>query len=203
MIPLPTLGIALLLSALPPLLLAGRALRRHRPLRATLWIGPGALLALSGILALLLAGQIQLYQRLTYERPVAELQVWELAPRRYRLLLDDGRRLRLFTLHGDQWRLDAQVLVWRGPARLLGLEARYRLDRLSGRYRDPQLEARAPRSVHDLTPDTPLPAWLRLPLDELPWADTRYGSSAYMDLEDGARYQIRLTPTGLIARRLD
>ncbi len=203
MIPLPLLGTTLLLGALPPLFLGARALRRHRPLRATLWLGPGTLLALSGILALLLAGQIQLYQRLTHERPVAELQVWELAPRRYRVLLDDGQHLRLFTLHGDQWRLDAQVLVWRGPARLLGLEARYRLDRLSGRYRDPRLEAHAPRSIHPLNPTATLPAWLHLPLEKLPWADTRYGSSAYMDLEDGARYRIHLSPTGLIARRLD
>jgi len=168
------LATALLAGAALPAALGLRALRRRRWLSAGLALGNAA----------------------------ATLSVEALGPRLYRVVLDDGRRLGLYRLRGDQWRVDAQVLVWHGPMRLLGLPPLYRLERLSGRYRDPVLERHAPRSVHDLRPPGPLPKWLTVPLERLPGADTRYGSSAYMDLEDGARYRLHLTPTGLIARRL-
>ncbi len=196
------LASALLAGAALPAALGLRALRRRRWLGAGLALGNAALLLGAGLFLLLLMAQVHTYRRLTDEVPVATLSVEALGPRLYRVVLDDGQRLGLYRLRGDQWRLDAQVLVWHGPMRLLGLPPLYRLERLSGRYRDPILELHAPRSVHDLRPAGPLPDWLTVPLERLPGADTRYGSSAYMDLEDGARYAVRLTPTGLIARRL-
>ena len=38
----------------------------------------------------------------------------------------------LYPLHGDEWRVEAQVLRWKPWANVLGLDTQYRLDRLSG-----------------------------------------------------------------------
>ena len=54
---------------------------------------------------------------------------------------------RKFTVHGDEWRIDARVLKWKPWANVLGLDTQYRLDRLSGRYESTQ------------PPETPLQLW--------------------------------------------
>ena len=42
--------------------------------------------------------------------------------------------MQVYELGGDEWRLDARTLVWKGRARQLGLWPSYSLERLSARY---------------------------------------------------------------------
>jgi hypothetical protein len=37
----------------------------------------------------------------------------------------------------------------------------------------------------------------------LPWFDALYGSATYLPMADGALYDIRVSPTGLVARPLN
>jgi hypothetical protein len=201
----PIVVAALILALLGGLLLSAglHRLRRRRWLGAAGRLcGGGCLLALAG-LAAAVAFNLYSYHRLSYEQDVATLHFRQLAPRHYVAdLAAAGGAGRRYQLRGDAWQLDARVLKWRGAANLLGLDARYRLERLSGRYRDLGRERRATHTVHDLSNDRIIdlfalargyPRWL-------PWLDATFGSAAYLPMADGAEYRVSLTQSGLVAR---
>lgn len=169
----------------------------------------GAVAALAGL-------NIQTYGRLTYERPVATLQLKQLGPQYFEATviqpaMGEGQpaTTAVYPLHGDEWRVEAQVLKWKPWANVLGLDSQYRLDRLSGRYQSIEQEINGARSVHSLRPVEdvgPLPwridVWdaarkYRKWVDPV---DTLYGGAAYMPMAEGARYEVWLTQSGLIAR---
>lgn len=171
------------------------------------------------VVSLLLASNLYTYQRLVYEQPVAELHFIKLMPQQYRVditTLDNGRS-RQFVLQGDEWQLDAQVLLWKGFANLLGLDAEYRLHRLSGRYLDLEKARYLSHSVYSLLPpqalDGGVTGWWnrsRRALDIWNLAhryanfsgfvDAIFGSAVFLPMADGATYQVSLSRTGLVAR---
>ncbi len=144
------------------------------------------------------------YARLTYEQPVAHLTFVALGPQLYTatLVRAPSGDVETFALNGDEWQLDARVLKWRGFANLLGLDARYRLERLGGRYVEIEQEQSAPRSVYALGPAPALDLWLlaRAYPRWLPFVDSVYGSATYLPMADGARYAVTISQTGLLAR---
>ncbi len=177
--------------------MSGVRRRRFPAPRASALAVPLLLLVLPLLLTL---ATVHGYRRLTHEEPVAEIGFRQLAPRRFQARLQPARgQGRLLELYGDEWQLDARVLRWSGPAQLLGLDTRYRLERLSGRYRDPVLERSARRSVHDLRPGGP-GRLFEPALRWLPWVDAVYGSAAYTPMTDGARYRVFMARSGLVVR---
>lgn len=200
----PVLIIVLFLAAgLFFLGLGGVRLRRRRRLAAARSGVTGCgFLALGALLAAV-AFNLQTYARLTYEQPVAAINFERQGERRYLARLEQpDAPSRDYVLVGDEWQLDARVLKWRAPANLLGLNARYRLERLSGRYADVGDEKTRLRSVHGLAAERGLNVWklARRYRRWLPLVDTRYGSAAYLPMADGARFSVSLTQSGLIAR---
>ena len=114
----------------------------------------------------------------------------------------DGQSDRLFTLRGDEWQMDARVVNWKPPATMLGLDPIYQLDRLSGRYSDIDEERTSMRTVHALTDELALDVWhvaRRFPV-LMPGVDAYYGTATYLPMADGARFEVTLTRTALIAR---
>ncbi|MCK9489047.1 MAG: hypothetical protein M0Q42_06555 [Xanthomonadales bacterium] len=200
------LAAALVLALFALAALAGlvTALRRRRPLRILSRLTAFLVLALLALAASLLAVSLHGYDRLTDEVPVATIGFTQTGVQAFsaELALADGRHLVLPVL-GDEWQLDARVLKWAPWAVLAGLDPLYQLDRFSGRWRDIDNELGAPRSVHDLTGGRALDLW-RLAWRHphwLPFVDTDYGSSAYLPMRDGARFQVSLSPLGgLVAR---
>ncbi|MBN4063419.1 hypothetical protein JYT79_01415 [Cardiobacterium sp. AH-315-I02] len=177
----------------------------------------GVALELSGFFFLalaassfLLASNLYTYQRLVYERAVAEISFQKLGLQEYRAAINalDSSFQQVVKLNGDEWQLDAQVLTWQGVASLAGLDASYRLHRISGRYIDLNEERHRPRSVYSLLKK---PAYIE---DEkfdlwpffhkyqnwLHWVDATYGSAVFLPMTDGAKYSIAISRTGLIAR---
>lgn len=178
-------------------------------------VGGAGFIALA-VIAALLALDVQTYSRLTYERPVATISTRQLGPQYFEATVIQpgaGENMpaatNLYPLHGDEWRIEAQVLKWKPWANVVGLDTQYRLDRLSGRYQSIQQEINAERSVHPLT--------ITDNANGLPWkistwdtarkyrkyidaVDTLYGGAAYMPMADGARYEVWITQSGLIAR---
>jgi hypothetical protein len=168
----------------------------------------------SGILGLLLVAGAALlfafsltlhtYARLTYEQPVAHLSFVALGPQLYTatLVRAPSGDVETFALNGDEWQLDARVLKWRGVANLLGLDARYRLERLGGRYVEIEQERSGPRSVYALGPAPALDLWLlaRAYPRWLPFVDAVYGSATYLPMADDARFAVTISQTGLLAR---
>lgn len=157
-------------------------------------------------LALATAGLLlRQYVWLVEDVPVANIQLKLLAPQHYQATLraSDGKP-QVLDLLGDEWQLDARVLRWRLPALLAGVPPVYRLERLSGRYGDPKQELTAPRSVHDLRSAWDFWTLKQKYLAQLPIADARWGSAAYLPMLDGASYTVFINPRGgLVAKPAD
>lgn len=180
-----------------------RHVRRRRVLKGcTHCAGSVVPLALAAALGLV-ASNLYTYARLTYERPVASLGFRQVDPQRFSVTLNTANgRHAVFELAGDEWQLDARVLKWRGWGTLMGLDPRYRLERLSGRYRSVEQELDDQRTVISLGRERGLDIW-SLAYSHPGWVplvDAKYGSATYMPMADGARYEVSMTRTGLIAR---
>lgn len=206
------LGLIFLLSGLGSLF-------RGRIISGGLSAIGGAGLAAAAAIAALTGLNVQTYARLTYERPVATLDLKQLGPQYFEATVtstaEDGAApvSRVYPMHGDEWRMEAQVLKWKPWANVLGLDSQYRLDRLSGRYQSIDQELHGARSVHPLYGPREdggivdglswrISAWdaarkYRRWVDPV---DTLYGSAAYMPMADGAKYEVWITQSGLIAR---
>ena len=166
----------------------------------------GALLISLALLVASLATNLHTYQRLTHESSVATLRFEQLGPQHFRTILARPEAVaEIYELYGDQWQLDARTLKWKGFATVLGLDSGFQLERLSGRYHNVEQEGAAPRSVHVLYKGEGIDIWSlarRYPR-WLPWVDAVYGSATYMPMAHGARYQVSMSQSGLIARPLN
>ncbi|MBX3509781.1 MAG: hypothetical protein KF700_01170 [Hyphomonadaceae bacterium] len=184
---------------------------RGRPFKGGRGLFGGAVFlgvsAVTGLLGL----NIQTYNRLTYERPVATIELAQRGPQLFEATMTEPPTpehpegiTREFEVHGDEWRLEARVLRWKPWANVLGLDSQYRLDRFSGRYTNTQQELHGERSAFDVRPtrSSGIDLWplAREFSQYAPLVDTLYGSGAYMPMADGARYEVRITQNGLIAR---
>ncbi|HEY3644461.1 MAG TPA: cation/multidrug efflux pump [Gammaproteobacteria bacterium] len=149
---------------------------------------------------------LRTYLRLTGEKPVATLSLAATGPQQFHATLTeaDGRMFSV-DLRGDDWELDARILKWKGLATVLGLDPVYRLERLEGRYRNAGQESHDYHSVLELSQDPGLDFWALAQRHSgwIPWADTTYGTGTYLPMADGAKYQIAVTPTGLLARPIN
>ncbi len=157
----------------------------------------------SGLLLLAIAANLYTYHRLTREIAVAEIEIRSTVPNSFKLQITEaGKPPISFTLYGDEWQLDARFLRWKSWATILGKEPLFTLERLSGRYGDIEQEREATRSVHSLNANSGLDVWKygRKYSQWIPFVDAYYGSSIYMPLESGARYQVTATHTGLMVR---
>lgn len=163
----------------------------------------GALLISLALLVASLATNLHTYQRLTHESQVATLRFEQLGPQHFRAILARPEAVaEIYELNGDEWQLDARALKWKGFATVLGFDSGFQLERLSGRYHNVQQESVAPRSVHVLYTGEGIDIWSlaqRYPR-WLPWVDAVYGSATYMPMAHGARYQVSMSQSGLVAR---
>jgi len=180
-----------------------RHARRRRPLRATGSLAGGVASGALGGASILLAFSYFGYGRLVDEQIVSQIEFSQSAPGEYvaRLMIA-GEPDRLLPLRGDEWQMDARVVNWKPPATLLGLDPIYQLERLSGRYSDVDDEMSERRTVHALSEDLTLDVWRvarRFPI-LMPGVDAYYGTATYVPMTDGARFEVTLTRTALIAR---
>ncbi len=148
------------------------------------------------------------YKQILSEQPVATINFETIEEQYFVAVLVDvktGKQQR-FSLHGDQWQLDARIIKWKGYFSGFGIKPAYRLDRLSGRYFDIAKETTAKRSVFAIV-DTPyqVDVWTFIN-EHAKWfsvIDARYGSATYLPMKHGALYEISLSNTGLVARPLN
>src|ERR1700729_3900955 len=130
---------------------AVRRLRRRRVFGGLLTGATALVLILLCVCALVVAANLQTYQRLSVEQPAGELQLTRIGPRQFNAVLTypSGERAN-FSLRGDEWQVDARVLKWHAFANLIGFDAAYRLERISGRYSHIEDERAQPRTVYEL-----------------------------------------------------
>ncbi len=201
------IGLAVVLSGLG-WIFRGRPFKGGRGV-----VGGGAVLSVAAV-AGLLGLNLQTYHRLTYEQPVAEIQLKQQGAQVFEATItqppsdaDPDGQTATYVVHGDEWRVEARVLKWKPWANVLGLNAQYRLDRFSGRYADTADELNKERSAYDIRPDrqSGIDLWpiARQYKDFLPVVDTQFGSGVYMPMVDGGRYEVRITQNGLISRPIN
>jgi hypothetical protein len=79
---------------------------------------------------------LRTYERIPTNGQVAQVYCERTGPTTYRVTLTrlPSGRMQVYELGGDEWRLDARTLIWKGRARQLGLRSGFRLERLSARY---------------------------------------------------------------------
>jgi hypothetical protein len=164
----------------------------------------GALLAALGAGSALLGFNFVTYQRLTNERPAANISFTREGKQNYTAILQiPEEEPRTLTVNGDEWRLDARFIKWHPVANIGGLDAYYRLDRITGRFTDTDQEINAPRSVYALSENPGLDIW-KLAQDKrfarLKALDAYYGNSVYAPMKDGAEFAVFATQNGLIIR---
>ncbi|MGI9236505.1 MAG: hypothetical protein ACR2QZ_03870 [Woeseiaceae bacterium] len=180
-----------------------RHARRRRPLRATGSFAGGAASGSLAAVSVLLAFSYFGYGRLVDEQVVSRIEFTQSAAGEYAArLMILGEQDRVFALRGDEWQLDARVVNWKPPATLLGLDPIYQLERLSGRYSSVGDELSEQRTVHALSDDNALDVWKvarRFPR-LMPGVDAYYGTATYLPMADGARFEVTMTRTSLVAR---
>lgn len=191
------------------LVLLGFARSAYRKRR---WMGTagrsgGAALCLSlAALAATLAASTQGYRALTREEVAATVTTLPTGPASFQAFVEfaDGRDTTL-AVQGEQLLVDAHILKWRYIGNVLGLHTQYELDRLTGRYLDIEDERTRPRTVHSLKSDKPVDLFDLVErfsfLTGL--VDTEYGSATYIEVDRPARFEIRVSTTGLLVREID
>jgi hypothetical protein len=192
------LGVAMLIAA-------GAALRRKRPLRMSARL----LLALVFLAGAAASGAIALgvqgYRALTHEEIAAMVRTEPLGPNRFRaqFRFPDGREV-AYTLNGNQLYVDARILKWHPWVNIFGLHTVYELDRVAGRYLDLTQEQQQPRTVLSLAPERQVDLFnLRQRYALLsPLLDADYGSATFAAADSPAQYEVRVSTTGLLIRKL-
>jgi hypothetical protein len=200
-----SVAVVLAAFALVALLLAwSRWLARRRP-AAIGHLAMGLLAGWSALMAWSVASSLDSYERVVPGQPIAELYVEQTGSQRFRGTLTrlPAGRVQVFELQGDEWRLEARTLEWRGWAAELGIGSRYRLERFLTRAR-PSVAVDAGASVpgtsrFQLATDAGDDLWAKARTRPA-WARHVEGGHAdgpWQPIEDEALYTIWLSGTTL------
>jgi len=198
---------ASLVAALAGALLVALAVwagRRRRLLHSLVSVLTALLcLALAALFASVTIG-IHGYRALTAEEVAAVVQTDPIGPRHFRatVTLPDGR-VGQFDILGDALYVDARILKWKPLVNILGLQTAYELDRVGGRYNAIPDERHRPHTVFPLGQDHMVNVFgfvHRHPKFLAPLVDASYGSGTFVSVARPARYEVRVSTTGLLIR---
>lgn len=145
------------------------------------------------------------YRALTREEIVLVVTTTRTGPQRFDARVEfPGGGEETYPLAGDEFYVDARILKWKPVANILGLHTDYALDRISGRYRSLAEEQARPRTIYPLSSEQPLDLFeLRRSYPLLaPLVDAEYGSATFTPVEDEGRFEVRLSTSGLLVRRV-
>lgn len=167
----------------------------------------GLLVALLCLVLAALCGTITVatkgYLALTHEETAAVVAIEPLEEKVFLAHFEfpDGNKAS-YRLAGDAIYVDAHILKWKPLANILGLHTAYELDRVAGRYADIEEEIKNPRTVFLLAEKKPVDMFrLRTKFSFFePFLDAEYGSAAFVDLKQPAKYEIRVSASGLLIR---
>lgn len=146
------------------------------------------------------------YRALTREEVAAVVKTEPIGPGRFqaRFHFPDGREA-VFSLNGDELYVDAHILKWKPIANYFGLHTSYELDRAAGRYTKLEDEQTKPRTVFSLSQKKPVDMFTlrrRFPLLR-PLLDAEYGSATFIAANKAAEFEVRVSTTGLLIRKVE
>lgn len=181
------------------------AFRRRRWIGTLGSAGTGALSLSLAALASVLGVSTQGYRALTAEEVAATVTTTPTGPQAFRATVElPGGRDTTFQVTGDQLLVDAHILKWHPVANVLGLHTQYELDRLTGRYAAIEDERSRSRSVHSLKADKPADLFELARRHALLaiLVDAEYGSATFIDVDRPARFEVRVSTSGLLIREV-
>jgi hypothetical protein len=164
------------------------------------------LLALSsaGLLGMIIIAT-EGYRALTHEEIAAVVKTEPTGAKGFtaHFQFPDGRE-ESYRLAGDALYVDAHILKWKPIVNILGLHTAYELDRVAGRYMDLKEERESFRTVFLLSRDKPVDMFtLRQRYSLLrPLLDAEYGSASFINSDKPAYFEIRVSTTGLLIRKV-
>ncbi|MCU7843805.1 MAG: hypothetical protein KZQ93_08200 [Candidatus Thiodiazotropha sp. (ex Monitilora ramsayi)] len=160
----------------------------------------GLSLTMVGGFATLLLLNVQTYQQLTREIALAEIVIGESSLSGTSVQLVTQQSSRSFSINTPEWRLDARFIKWKPWMSLLGKTPVVRLESIAERTSDLDVPIRR----YDVARDN---LWLDGFVSEISrhmgLIDSVYGSSVYMPVETGAKYEVTATVSGLLARPIN
>jgi hypothetical protein len=185
--------------------LSVRTFRSRRWVASALRTTLGLLFASLAALAATLSLATQGYRALTSEEVALTITTVPTGPGAFQAYVEfpDGRDTAL-AVRGDQILVDARILKWKYLGNLLGLRTQYELDRLTGRYVDIDEERALERTVHSLGVDKSVDLYELLQRYSLLrfLADAEYGSATYVEVNEPARLEVKVSTTGLLIREI-
>ena len=151
-----------------------------------------------------MAAFFRIYQRFTYEVPIAEIVVEPLKnPQTSELNLNvfmDSKKKNIGTylINGDQWMLEGDVLIWEPWLHFLGLDNYFRLTRLRGRYIKTRDEENKPKTIYALVPDEENWFWRTFYRigQRLPFIKSVYGYAVFQSAEKQKCFLIFVNSSG-------
>ena len=161
------------------------------------------------LLTVLLLSNLYIYDRLQFEREIANVKIEKIADQHFSVKLELSGKVAVnadypeVELKGDEWQLDARIIKWKGWANLIGMDSFFLLERLSGRYSDIQQANQSTQSAYSLIGDEPgLNIWKIKGLlnSRLPFVDAYYGHSVYLPMIDQAVFTVSIGQSGLLVR---
>jgi len=163
------------------------------------------MLSFSMLSALVVIGT-QGYHAMTAEEVAATIETQPTGPQSFQATFHfpDGAK-ETFQISGDQLYVDAHILKWRSIGTLVGLKTAYELDRIGGRYEHIDDERSKLRTIHSLAEERMVDIYsLRKKHTFLdPLVDAEYGSATFIKANRMAKFELRVSNTGLLIRVLE
>jgi hypothetical protein len=191
------------------LVLSYNRIKRRKFVACSLYGMQGLLVLMLLLATLLILSNLNTYQRLTYEKDIADVVISKVSEQSYQLELiyaepsGATKVSKRYSISGDEWQLDSRIIKWKGWASIIGMDSYYRFDRLSGRYASVEQANTMLATAHQLT-DTRngISIWdlKRIMKSKLPFLDAYYGQSIYLPMKHGARFSVSISQAGLVVR---
>jgi hypothetical protein len=171
-------------------------------------MGGGAVLAIGAIVGLI-GLNVQTYNRLSYEHPIATVSLNQIGDTNSRVfdavvveIDDQGAAVgepQTYRITGDQWQMDARVITWKPWANVLGLDSQYELQRIWGRDLSGARALAEGQALKIERPGIDIFAVAKQlgGLSPVEASEREFGSAVFVPMVDDASYEVRMTQEGL------
>lgn len=102
----------------------------------------------------------------------------------------------IFSINGDQWAIEGEIIVFNKWLRWLGVRSYYRIVRFSGRFLESKEEV---IKYYEINPKNDFWEFILKNFDHLPFIDTAYGIGAFQ--YPGYKYEVYISDLGFVIRR--
>ncbi len=165
---------------------------------------------LTGAAVLGLVGlNLQTYARLTHETLAAEVTLKQTGVQSYTAEVKRANKqgtlgeVEEYQLTGDSFRMEADVIVFKPWANVIGVDALYRFDRIQGRYDSESQEEANPPKAYSLRGEETGLSVFQVPLgtaNPFQSEDAEFINGVAVPMADTATYELMMSQKGLIPR---